>query len=70
MRRFKVNHNETFVYFSTSTITEWQCVFKEEKYFEIVIDSLKYCIDHKGLILVGYVIMLNHLQQRSKLEFR
>ena len=26
-----------------------------------MIDSLKYCIDHKGLIVYGYVIMTNHV---------
>ncbi len=53
--------NDTNVYFSTCTIIQWQCIFKEEKYFQIVTDSLNYCIDNKGLIVIAYVIMLNHL---------
>ncbi len=30
--------------------------FKEEKYFQIVIDSLKYCVEKKALSLIGYVL--------------
>jgi len=52
---------DTNIYFSTCTIIEWQCVFKDEKYFHIITDSLNYCIDNKGLTVIGYVIMLNHL---------
>lgn len=60
MRRYKIYSDTTF-YFSTCIITQWQCVFKEEKYFQIIIDSLKYCVENKGLYLLGFVIMLNHL---------
>ena len=48
------------LYFVTTTIVEWQNVFTSVPYFEILIESLKYCIAHKGLHLHGYVIMLNH----------
>ncbi len=61
MRRFRIDSNKTSIYFSTSTVTEWQCVFKEEKYCQIIIKSLKFCQQHKGLFLLGYVIMLNHI---------
>ena len=61
MSRYKVYPEITSVYFCTCTIVGWQVVFKEEKYFQIIIDSLKYCQANKGLILYGYVIMLNHL---------
>ena len=60
MKHYKTD-NDTNVYFSTCTIVQWQCIFKEEKYFRIIVDSLNYCIDHKGLSVIGYVIMLNHL---------
>lgn len=60
MKHYKIN-NDTNVYFSTCTIVQWQCIFKENKYFRIIVDCLNYCIDNKGLSLIGYVIMLNHL---------
>jgi len=61
MKHFKIYPDQTSIYFSTSTITQWQNIFTEEKYFQIIIDSLKYCIANKGLSLIGYVIMLNHV---------
>ena len=61
VRQYKTDESLTSVYFSTCTVTEWLCVFKEEKYFDIIIESLKYCIDHKGLLMLGFVIMPTHL---------
>ncbi len=61
MSRYKLYPDQTNLYFCTNTIVEWQCVFKEDKYFQIVLDSLKYCQKNKGLVLFGYVIMLNHM---------
>ncbi len=48
------------LYFVTTTIVEWQYIFTSTPYFEVLIQSLKYCIGHKGLHLHGYVIMPNH----------
>lgn len=42
------------------TIVDWEHVFTAIPYFEIIIDSLKYCALKKGLHLHAYVIMLNH----------
>ena len=39
----------------------WIDVFSKEQYKEIVIESLKYCIEAKGLNLHEWVIMRNHL---------
>ncbi len=61
MRSYRVYPDQTNLYFCTNTIVEWQCIFKEEKYFQIVLDSLKFCQQQKGLILFGFVIMLNHM---------
>jgi len=61
VKHFKIYPDQTTIYFSTCTIIQWLCIFKEEKYFQIVINSLKYCVENKGLFLIGYVIMLNHL---------
>jgi len=48
-------------YFLTFTIVDWLDVFSRKHCRDIVIDSLKYCIDHKGLIVYGYIIMSNHM---------
>jgi putative transposase len=60
MKRFKVFPGY-YLYFSTCTIVDWLPVFSKEKYFQIIINSLKYCVSHKGLYLLGYVIMPNHI---------
>ena len=60
MRRFRVYPGYN-TYYSTSTIIAWLPVFTEEKYFQIIIDSLSYCASSKGLYLLGYVIMPTHV---------
>ena len=58
--RYKfVEQNGT--YFITATIVEWLPVFTSEKYFEIVIDSLKFCQINRGLEIYAYVVLDNHL---------
>jgi len=52
---------EVKVYFTTSTIVEWLPIFIEEEYFRILIESLNYCRENKGLKVHGYVFMLNHI---------
>jgi REP element-mobilizing transposase RayT len=61
MRRYRIYSTETSFYYSTCTIIAWLPVFQEDKYFQVIIDSLKYCQDNKGLYLLGYVIMPSHL---------
>jgi len=61
MKRFKIYPDTTSFYFCTSTIVEWQCLFKEERYSQVIIESLNYCRTNKGLLLFGLVIMPNHI---------
>ncbi len=49
------------MHFITCTVVQWADVFTRKVYVEMVEDSLNFCIDHKGLIVYGYVIMSNHL---------
>lgn len=49
------------MYFVTTAVVDWQFIFTEIPYFEIIIESLNYCIKNKGLHLHGYVIMPNHV---------
>ncbi|MEX1001741.1 MAG: transposase [Crocinitomicaceae bacterium] len=48
-------------YFLTLTVVGWADVFTRPVYKEALIDSLKYCIDHKGLNVYAYVVMTNHV---------
>jgi REP element-mobilizing transposase RayT len=48
------------IYFVTSTIIEWLPVFTSKKYFDIIIESLQFCKEKKGLELYAFVILDNH----------
>jgi len=61
MKRYKVYIEFTSYYYSTLSVTAWLPVFQDECYFKIIIDSLQYCRENKGLYLLGYVIMPTHL---------
>jgi REP element-mobilizing transposase RayT len=49
------------MYFVTNTIVDWVDVFTRQRYRDIVIDSLNFCISQKCLEVHGYVIMSNNL---------
>ena len=57
--RYKILE-ENGIYFVTSTIIEWIPIFTQKVYFDIVIETLKFCKKNKGLQLYAYVIMDNH----------
>ncbi len=54
-------YDDISLYFVTSTIVDWYPVFTKSSYFNIIINSLEYCRQEKGLRIYAYVIMLNHL---------
>ncbi|PRZ01020.1 REP element-mobilizing transposase RayT [Marinilabilia salmonicolor] len=49
------------LYFLTFQVVEWVDIFTRPVYRDIVIDSLKYAIENKGLQVFAYVIMSNHV---------
>ena len=53
--------NENYTHFLTLTVIEWIDIFTKQEYFQVIIDSLKYCRKNKGLLLYEYVIMTNHI---------
>ena len=52
--------------FITFATVNWLDVFTYKKYRDVITDSLKYCREHKGLQLYGYVIMSNHVHLIAK----
>lgn len=54
-------NDQTKAHFITSTVIDWVDVFSRKVYRDIVIESLDFCIQNKGMILYGYVIMSNHI---------
>jgi len=59
-RKYKF-HNPDGIYFISTATVYWLDVFTRMSYKDIVIDSLKYCIQEKGLVVYAYVIMSNHI---------
>jgi REP element-mobilizing transposase RayT len=53
--------NTDLPYFITLTVVDWIDIFTRQIYCDIIIDSLKYCIANKGLIVFEYVIMPSHI---------
>lgn len=48
-------------YFVTLTVIDWVDVFSRKVYRDILLDSLQFCQQNKGLILTAYVVMTNHV---------
>ncbi|NME67632.1 REP-associated tyrosine transposase [Flammeovirga aprica] len=73
-RKYKIL-DQTKCYFVTLTVVHWIDVFTRKEYKDIIIDSLKYCQNNKGLALHAYVIMTNHIHliisnnEDNKLEY-
>lgn len=65
--------DSTIPHFVTFSVVGWIDVFSREHYNEIMIESLQYCAEHKGLSLHAWVIMTNHVHlvissKNAKLE--
>ncbi len=53
--------DQNALHYITVTNVEWVDIFTKRRYKDIIIESLKYCREQKGLELYGYVIMTNHI---------
>jgi putative transposase len=49
------------VHFVTFAVVQWIDVFSRREYADIVVTSLKFCQQHKGLKIHAWCIMSNHL---------
>lgn len=47
--------------FLTLTVVDWTDVFSRKRYRDILIDSLRFCQEAKGLEIFAYVFMTNHI---------
>ncbi|MEM6721815.1 MAG: transposase [Bacteroidota bacterium] len=48
-------------HYITATLVDWIDVFTRQNHRDCVIDSMKYCMQHRGMIVYAYVIMSNHI---------
>jgi len=58
--------NEEGLYYLTFATVEWIDVFTRKRYKDIVVESLKYCQQEKGLELYSWVLMSNHMHMVVK----
>jgi putative transposase len=59
MSRYRAD--EDLPCFCTITVLDWLPVLIEARYIEPILDSLRYCRANKGLKLLAFVIMPNHV---------
>ncbi|MDH5367172.1 MAG: transposase [Cyclobacteriaceae bacterium] len=60
IRGYKIRDQQA-IHFITFAVVEWVDVFSRQDYAEMVVDSLKFCQEKKGLNIHAWVIMSNHL---------
>lgn len=58
--KYKIS-DSSIPHFVTFSVVGWIDVFSREQYKEIFVQSLQYCIEHKGLSVHAWVIMTNHV---------
>ncbi len=61
MKEGYIIRNQSAPHFITSTVVDWIDVFTRKVYKDCIIDSLDYSTKNKGLIVLAYVIMSNHI---------
>jgi len=61
MKEGYIIRDQSKTHFITATVVDWIDIFTRKIYRDIIIESLKYSIEYKGLIVYGYVIMSNHI---------
>ena len=50
-----------YPHFFTATNLEWKKLLAEDKYKDIVIESMRFLVKNKRVIIYGFVIMDNHI---------
>ncbi|MCK5332280.1 transposase [Candidatus Parcubacteria bacterium] len=53
--------NKNKIHFLNFTTIEWIDIFTKPEYFDLIINTFKYCQKNQGLLLYGFVIMTNHI---------
>ena len=66
-RRYKF-YNPDGLYFISFAVKDWVDVFTRNEYKNILVDSLNFCQNHKGLELFAWCIMTNHVHLIARAE--
>jgi putative transposase len=61
MGRKYIFHDSKQLYFVSFATVNWIDVFSRMVYFDIIVDALRYSIEHKNLELYAWCIMPSHV---------
>lgn len=53
--------NQAAIHFITFAVVEWVDVFTRKDYRDMVLDSIRFCQQEKGMLLHSWCIMSNHI---------
>jgi putative transposase len=62
---YRITDQNAMHYLTIATVA-WLDIFTRKVYKDILVDSLQYCIEQKGLVLYSYIIMSNHVHFIAK----
>jgi REP element-mobilizing transposase RayT len=65
--KYKICDNEK-PYFITMTVVGWIDIFTRPNHKNLIVNSLKYCIEKKGLVIFAWCLMTNHLHMICRAE--
>lgn len=54
-------HNQEGLYFVSFAVIEWLDVFTRNEYKDILLESLSFCQREKGMEIISWCIMINHV---------
>jgi REP element-mobilizing transposase RayT len=66
-RKYKF-HNPDGVYFVSFAVQGWVDALTRSEYKDVIIESLEYCQQHKGLEIFAWCIMTNHVHLMIRAE--
>lgn len=58
--KYKI-YDKSKAYYVTLTVVKWIDIFTRKNHKLKIIESLKYCQEHKGLTIFAWVLMPSHL---------
>ena len=63
--RYQIREQNS-IHYLTFTVVDWIDVFTRIDYKQSIVQSLNYCIEHKGLEVYAWVLMTNHMHLIAK----
>ncbi len=65
--KYKIRDPEALC-FLTFSVVGWIDVFTRDRYRQIIVESLNFCVKEKGLVIFSWVLMSNHIHLIAKAD--